>query len=236
MSMPSASICCRTASRSGRRASASSSRRRRCSRSLALGVVGLVHYRARVADRRARTAATRCSKTEIASSTSRSRRSTSCASRSRRCWRASRSSRRCRRTATSRCTCSTSSCASCPTASTCARSARSAPKITLVGYAQSNARVSTLMRNIESSPWLSVAGARRDQAGPAARARRAARPARADRVNEFTLNLQVKRAAPPIPSRSSATRRCREAGAGRRRPRRKPAPTKSAASAKDANA
>mgnify|MGYP002132529545 CR=1 FL=1 len=29
-----------------------------------------------------------------------------------------------------------------------------AAKVTLVGYAQSNARVSTLMRNIESSPWL----------------------------------------------------------------------------------
>lgn len=28
------------------------------------------------------------------------------------------------------------------------------PTINLVGYAQSNARVSTLMRNIESSPWL----------------------------------------------------------------------------------
>src|SRR5437868_12288217 len=28
------------------------------------------------------------------------------------------------------------------------------PKITLVGYAQSSARVSTLMRNIDSSPWL----------------------------------------------------------------------------------
>jgi type IV pilus assembly protein PilN len=28
------------------------------------------------------------------------------------------------------------------------------PSIELVGYAQSNARVSTLMRNIESSPWL----------------------------------------------------------------------------------
>src|SRR5499425_1521099 len=27
-------------------------------------------------------------------------------------------------------------------------------KVTMVGYAQSNARVSTLMRNIESSPWL----------------------------------------------------------------------------------
>lgn len=27
-------------------------------------------------------------------------------------------------------------------------------KVTLVGYAQSNARVSTLMRNLEASPWL----------------------------------------------------------------------------------
>ena len=32
--------------------------------------------------------------------------------------------------------------------------------IELVGYAQSNARVSTLMRNIESSPWLSSRMAR----------------------------------------------------------------------------
>lgn len=60
-------------------------------------------------------------------------------------------------------------------------------RVTLVGYAQSNARVSTLMRNIESSPWLE-------------------RPALVEiksvqlpggRINEFTLNLQVKRAAPP---------------------------------------
>jgi type IV pilus assembly protein PilN len=29
-------------------------------------------------------------------------------------------------------------------------------KVTVVGYAQSNARVSTLMRNIEASPWLST--------------------------------------------------------------------------------
>jgi type IV pilus assembly protein PilN len=28
------------------------------------------------------------------------------------------------------------------------------PRVHIVGYAQSNARVSTLMRNIESSPWL----------------------------------------------------------------------------------
>ena len=60
-------------------------------------------------------------------------------------------------------------------------------RVTLVGYAQSNARVSTLMRNIESSPWLE-------------------KPALVEiksvqlpggRANEFTLNLLVKRAAPP---------------------------------------
>ena len=41
-------------------------------------------------------------------------------------------------------------------------------RVTLIGYAQSNARVSTLMRNIESSPWLETAGAGRDQVGAAA--------------------------------------------------------------------
>jgi type IV pilus assembly protein PilN len=60
-------------------------------------------------------------------------------------------------------------------------------RVTLIGFAQSNARVSTLMRNIESSPWLE-------------------KPALVEiksvqlpggRVNEFTLNLLVKRAAPP---------------------------------------
>jgi type IV pilus assembly protein PilN len=67
-------------------------------------------------------------------------------------------------------------------------------RVTLVGYAQSNARVSTLMRSIESSPWLSqpelveiksvpVPGTQAREGGP--------------RVSEFTLNLQVKRAPPP---------------------------------------
>src|SRR6188768_579121 len=31
---------------------------------------------------------------------------------------------------------------------------QSGPRVTMVGYAQSNARVSTLMRNIEASPWI----------------------------------------------------------------------------------
>ncbi len=58
-------------------------------------------------------------------------------------------------------------------------------RVTLVGYAQSNARVSTLMRNVESSPWLTspdlveIRSVALDK----------------QKVNEFTLAMQVKRAA-----------------------------------------
>ncbi|TMH60306.1 MAG: PilN domain-containing protein [Betaproteobacteria bacterium] len=61
-------------------------------------------------------------------------------------------------------------------------------RVTLVGYAQSNARVSTLMRNVESSPWLSspdlveIRSVALDK----------------QKVNEFTLAMQVKRAAPAL--------------------------------------
>jgi type IV pilus assembly protein PilN len=57
-------------------------------------------------------------------------------------------------------------------------------RVTLTGYAQSNARVSTLMRNIESSPWLGspelveIKSVALDK----------------QKVNEFTLVVQVKRA------------------------------------------
>jgi type IV pilus assembly protein PilN len=62
-------------------------------------------------------------------------------------------------------------------------------RVTLVGYAQSNARVSTLMRNIEGSPWLEK---------PAlVEIKSVQLPNVAGRANEFTLNLQVKREAPP---------------------------------------
>lgn len=65
-------------------------------------------------------------------------------------------------------------------------------KVQIVGYAQSNARVSTLMRNIEGSPWLerpelveiklvTVPGATRTDP---------------TRLNEFTLNFEIRRAAP----------------------------------------
>jgi len=70
-------------------------------------------------------------------------------------------------------------------------------RLTLIGYAQSNARVSTLMRNIESSPWLEkpelveIKSVALDK----------------QKVNEFTLNLQLKRqteANPGAPGRVPA--------------------------------
>jgi len=67
-------------------------------------------------------------------------------------------------------------------------------RVTIVGYAQSNARVSTLMRNIEGSPWLEkpelveiklvsipVQGRTEPQ-----------------RLNEFTLNFQIRRTTPEL--------------------------------------
>jgi type IV pilus assembly protein PilN len=63
---------------------------------------------------------------------------------------------------------------------------QSGEKVTLDGYAQSNARVSTLMRNIESSPWLTspelieIKSVALDK----------------QKVNEFTLALQLKRTQP----------------------------------------
>jgi type IV pilus assembly protein PilN len=59
-------------------------------------------------------------------------------------------------------------------------------KVTLDGYAQSNARVSTLMRNIEGSPWL---------AAPELIEIRSVALDK-QKVNEFTLAMQIKRAQP----------------------------------------
>ena len=62
-------------------------------------------------------------------------------------------------------------------------------KVTMVGYAQSNARVSTLMRNIDSSPWLAQPELVEIKSVPS--------PLNKDlRVSEFTLNLQVKKVTP----------------------------------------
>ena len=56
--------------------------------------------------------------------------------------------------------------------------------INLVGYSQSNARVSTLMRNIETSPYLANPGLVEVKATSVAKRR----------LSEFNLNFQLKRA------------------------------------------
>ncbi|TXT23635.1 MAG: type IV pilus assembly protein PilN [Gallionellaceae bacterium] len=63
-------------------------------------------------------------------------------------------------------------------------------KISLVGYAQSNARVSTLMRAIDNSPWLELPALVEIHATTASGAR----------VSEFTLNFSLKKQAPATPS------------------------------------
>jgi type IV pilus assembly protein PilN len=62
----------------------------------------------------------------------------------------------------------------------------------MIGYAQSNARVSTLLRNIDASPWLTQPGLVEIKSVPLPGARD-----KEVRVNEFTLSFQIKRAAPP---------------------------------------
>jgi type IV pilus assembly protein PilN len=58
-------------------------------------------------------------------------------------------------------------------------------RVHLQGYAQSNARVSTLMRNIEASPWLEKPQLIEVRATMVDK----------KRVSEFNLNLQLKRVA-----------------------------------------
>jgi type IV pilus assembly protein PilN len=60
------------------------------------------------------------------------------------------------------------------------------PRVSLVGYAQSNARVSTLMRNIESSQWLESPKLNEIKVATV----------NSKRVSEFNLDLGLKRAAP----------------------------------------
>ncbi len=61
------------------------------------------------------------------------------------------------------------------------------PGIELIGYAQSNARVSTLMRNIESSPWLANPNLVEIKAATLGKMR----------ISEFNLKLAMKRPAAP---------------------------------------
>jgi type IV pilus assembly protein PilN len=66
--------------------------------------------------------------------------------------------------------------------------------VSVVGYAQSNARVSTLMRNIESSPWL---------ANPRLIEIKATNVGKM-RVSEFSMNFALKRAAPKDAGKAAA--------------------------------
>ena len=66
--------------------------------------------------------------------------------------------------------------------------------VNLVGYAQSNARVSTLMRNIESSPWLADPKLVEIKAVVVGK----------KRLSEFNLNLSVKRAQLKEPAQAPA--------------------------------
>jgi type IV pilus assembly protein PilN len=61
------------------------------------------------------------------------------------------------------------------------------PKVNIAGYAQSNARVSTLMRNLGASPYLENPELVEIKAVPA--------PDKSgNRVNEFNMNISIKRA------------------------------------------
>jgi type IV pilus assembly protein PilN len=63
-------------------------------------------------------------------------------------------------------------------------------RINLFGYAQSNARVSTLMRNIESSRWLGAPELIEVKAAPLEKRR----------VSEFNMFMTLKREAAPTPA------------------------------------
>ncbi|MBU0622104.1 MAG: PilN domain-containing protein [Gammaproteobacteria bacterium] len=76
--------------------------------------------------------------------------------------------------------------------------------ISMVGYAQSNARVSTLMRSIEDSPWLDTPILKEIHSvtlnSPGSRA--------SERTNEFSLSFNLTKqavpAATPAPKKSDA--------------------------------
>jgi type IV pilus assembly protein PilN len=71
------------------------------------------------------------------------------------------------------------------------------PKVNILGYAQSNARVSTLMRNLGASPYLENPELVEIKAVPA--------PDKSgNRVNEFNMNISIKRAQAEEPKAARA--------------------------------
>jgi type IV pilus assembly protein PilN len=75
-------------------------------------------------------------------------------------------------------------------------------RLNLLGYAQSNARVSTLMRNIEASPWLGSPGLVEVKASVVEKRR----------VAEFNMNLSLKRPAPEKDAAKPAAVPAKDAG------------------------
>ncbi|HEY3533490.1 MAG TPA: PilN domain-containing protein [Casimicrobiaceae bacterium] len=81
-------------------------------------------------------------------------------------------------------------------------------KVQIVGFAQSNARVSTLMRNIEGSPWL--------ERPSLVEIKLVNVPAQgrmpAQQLNQFTLNFEIRRATPetvagtPAPAKTASAK------------------------------
>ena len=67
--------------------------------------------------------------------------------------------------------------------------------VSLTGYAQSSARVSTLMRNLESSPWLESPALIQINATAVSGAR----------LNEFSLTVKTTRAAEKLADKKPAT-------------------------------
>jgi type IV pilus assembly protein PilN len=62
------------------------------------------------------------------------------------------------------------------------------PKVNIAGFAQSNARVSTLMRNLGASPYLENPELVEIKALPPDKS--------GGRINEFNMNISIKRARP----------------------------------------
>jgi type IV pilus assembly protein PilN len=84
-------------------------------------------------------------------------------------------------------------------------------KVQIVGYAQSNARVSTLMRNIEGSPWLEK---------PAlVEIKLVNMPAQgrtpAQQLNQFTLNFEIRRTTAEAVAGSAARSKTASAKGGK---------------------
>jgi type IV pilus assembly protein PilN len=76
-------------------------------------------------------------------------------------------------------------------------------KISLVGFAQSNARVSTLMRAIEDSPWLDTPTLIEIHATGTD----------AGRINQFTLNFNLTKPQAADSAKPTATPVAKPAGA-----------------------